>query len=86
MRLVKQGGHRLFTQDPETARVVSEMLSDIERHGLDAVRNYSRRFDDWAPERFALSERETQAAIDCASASFHSIRTTRIMSETWPSH
>ena len=39
------------------------MLSDIERHGLDAVRTYSRRFDDWAPERFELSEREIQAAI-----------------------
>ena len=38
MRIVKQGGHRLFTQDPETGRVVSEMLSDIEKHGLDAVR------------------------------------------------
>jgi sulfopropanediol 3-dehydrogenase len=63
MRLVKQGGHRLFTQDPETARVVSEMLSNIEKQGLDAVRNYSRRFDDWAPERFELSDREIQAAI-----------------------
>ncbi len=63
MQVVKEGGHRLFTQDPETARVVSEMLSDIERHGLDAVRNYSRRFDDWAPERFELSEREIQSAI-----------------------
>jgi hypothetical protein len=27
MRIVKQRGHRLFTQDPETGRVVSEMLS-----------------------------------------------------------
>jgi len=63
MRIVKQGGHRLFTQDPETVRVVSEMLSDIEKHGLDAVRKYSRRFDDWAPERFELSERQIQAAV-----------------------
>jgi sulfopropanediol 3-dehydrogenase len=63
MRIVKQGGHRLFTQDPETGRVVSEMLSDIEKHGLDAVRKYSRKFDDWAPDYFELSERQIQAAI-----------------------
>jgi len=63
MRIVKQGGHRLFTQDPDTARIVSEMLSDIEKNGLDAVRAYSRRFDDWAPERFELSELQIQDAI-----------------------
>lgn len=63
MRIVKPGGHRLFTQDPDTVRVVSEMLSDIEQHGLDAVRRYSRQFDDWAPEHFELSERQIQAAI-----------------------
>jgi sulfopropanediol 3-dehydrogenase len=38
MKVVKQGGHRLFEQDPETARVVAEMLTDLEAHGLDAVR------------------------------------------------
>ena len=63
MRLIKQGGHRLFTQDPDTVRVVSEMLSDIEKNGLGAVRKYSQRFDDWVPERFELSEREIQTAI-----------------------
>ena len=31
MKIIKPGGHRLFQQDPETARVVSEMLLDLER-------------------------------------------------------
>jgi len=39
------------------------MLSDIEKHGLDAVRKYSRTFDDWSPESFELSESQIQAAI-----------------------
>lgn len=63
MRLYKDGGHRLFERDPETARVVSEMLLDLEANGLDAVRRYSRRFDEWDPPDFELSPAEIDAAI-----------------------
>jgi sulfopropanediol 3-dehydrogenase len=67
MRTVKQGGHRLFEQDHETARVVSEMLRDLERRGMDAVRGYSERFDGWSPPSFELTPdqiREAIAALD----------------------
>lgn len=37
MKIVKEGGHRLFERDPETARVVTEMLLDLEKNGMDAV-------------------------------------------------
>ena len=63
MKTIKSGGHRLFEQDQETAGVVSEMLSDLERDGMAAVRKYSDRFDDWNPESFELTEGEIQAAI-----------------------
>jgi len=63
MKTIKSGGHRLFEQDQETAGVVSEMLSDLERNGMAAVRKYSDRFDDWNPESFELTEGEIQAAI-----------------------
>jgi sulfopropanediol 3-dehydrogenase len=63
MRVYKEGGHRLFEHDPETARVVSEMLLDLEQHGLEAVRRYSRRFDAWEPANFELSPAEIDAAI-----------------------
>jgi len=63
MRLYKEGGHRLFEHDPETAEVVSNMLLDLEVNGLDAVRRYSRRFDDWDPPRFELSPAQIEAAI-----------------------
>ena len=58
MKVIKNGGHRLFENDQETAKVVSEMLIDLERGGMDAVRKYSQRFDDWNPDRFELDDRE----------------------------
>ena len=50
MKLIKPGGHRLFESDPQTCKVVSEMLLDMERGGMDAVRKYSKQFDDWNPD------------------------------------
>lgn len=61
MKVMKQGGHRLFENDPETARVVSEMLLTLERGGMDAVRRYSREFDAWDPESFELDDRQIGA-------------------------
>jgi sulfopropanediol 3-dehydrogenase len=55
MKVVKPGGHRLFEQDRETAATVSEMLLALERRGMDAVREYSRKLDGWDPPTFELS-------------------------------
>ncbi|MFP4379319.1 MAG: histidinol dehydrogenase [Candidatus Sumerlaeia bacterium] len=63
MKIIKDGGHRLFEQDHETAKYVSELLMDLEKNGMDAVRKYSERFDDWSPENFELSEKEIEEAI-----------------------
>jgi sulfopropanediol 3-dehydrogenase len=63
MLLIKPGGHRLFEQDAETARIVSEMLSDLEKNGMEAVRRYSRKLDDWDPPSFELSRSDIEAAI-----------------------
>ncbi len=41
---------------------VSEILKDIEKGGIDAVRRYSREFDDWAPENFVVSDAEFELA------------------------
>jgi len=64
MRVVKDGQHRLLERDQETVRTVSEMLGDLERNGMDAVRRYSARFDDWTPASFELSAAEIEQAID----------------------
>lgn len=62
MITIKDGGHRLFENDHETSRVVSEMLLELERDGMDAVRKYSRKFDSWDPPEFALSKAQITAA------------------------
>ena len=63
MKIIKHGGHRLFENDPETARVVSEMLLELERDGMDAVRRYSREFDDWDPESFELTTDRSRPSV-----------------------
>lgn len=63
MQLIKDGGHRLFEEDEETTRYVAELLRDLRTRGIDAVREYSGRFDDWAPPEFELSPSEIDEAI-----------------------
>ena len=46
----------------ELSARVSEILRDIEKHGLDAVRRYSQEFDNWAPEDFIVSGSEFDRA------------------------
>jgi len=59
----------LKTPNPPTAEAtdelrarVSEILRDIETSGLDAVRRYSREFDNWAPDDFVVSDAEFEQA------------------------
>jgi sulfopropanediol 3-dehydrogenase len=68
MKIAKQGGHRLFERDTDTARIVSDMLRDLEKNGMDAVRQYSGRFDEWSPTSFELSPAEISAAVDSLDA------------------
>src|SRR4051794_32911485 len=64
MKTIKRGGHRLFETDPQTSKVVSEMLLDLEREGMDAVRKYSRQFDDWDPPDFELTPEQLRKATE----------------------
>ena len=63
MKVIKEGGHRLFEEDVETARYVSEVLRDLRRDGMDAVRRCSLKFDEWNPPSFELSEKQVEEAI-----------------------
>ena len=63
MKVIKEGGHRLFEEDEETSRYVSEVLGELRKKGMDAVRTYSRKFDEWDPPSFELSEQQVEAAI-----------------------
>jgi len=48
--------------DPDVARRVSEMLSRIDKDGIDAVRAYSRELDDWDPPSFEVGADEIARA------------------------
>jgi sulfopropanediol 3-dehydrogenase len=63
MKIIKEGRQRLFENDSETAAVVTRMLIDLEKNGMDAVRRYSREFDDWDPPDFELARSEIADAI-----------------------
>lgn len=63
MKTIKHGGHRLFENDLETSKIVSEILLDLEKNGMDAVIKYSRKFDDWNPDSFELSEKQISDTI-----------------------
>ena len=43
-------------------RASREMLRDLEREGMDAVRRYSRELDGWDPPSFQVSDGEIQRA------------------------
>ncbi|MCC6124548.1 MAG: histidinol dehydrogenase [Pirellulales bacterium] len=63
MRVVKEGGHRLFEEDLETSRYVAGLLRELRTGGLDAVRECSRKFDAWDPPCFELNARQIEEAI-----------------------
>ncbi len=48
----------------DVKRTVSEMLLRIEANGEAAIREYSKQLDDWAPERFTVTEDELVRAGD----------------------
>jgi sulfopropanediol 3-dehydrogenase len=54
----------------ESAKIratVEGILADIEKRGDEAVREYSRKFDNWDPPQLRLSETEIEACVKAMS-------------------
>ncbi len=49
--------------DARVRRTVEEILADIESRGDAAIRDLSRKFDDWSPESFRLDEEEIAGLV-----------------------
>jgi sulfopropanediol 3-dehydrogenase len=49
--------------DAKVRETVEQILGDIEARGVEAVRDLSQKFDNWAPENFKLSPQEVERAI-----------------------
>ncbi len=63
IRYLKRAERTPLARDPQIVEVVSAILLDVERRGIDAVREYSERFDGWSPERFTLTDADIDRAI-----------------------
>ncbi len=65
IRVIKSGvsDEAAADRDAMVKMTVEGILKDIEEHGDDTVRTLSKKFDDWSPESFRLSEADIQAAI-----------------------
>ena len=63
---LKQAAPWASQSSDEVRQTVSDMLSRIEREGLDAVRDYSRRLDNWDPPSFVVDESTVRRAVPTA--------------------
>ena len=63
IKYLKSGlsAEKLANEDAKVRSTVEEILGRIEREGDVAVRDYSQRFDHWAPDSFRLSRSEIEA-------------------------
>jgi sulfopropanediol 3-dehydrogenase len=53
-----------LASDPAVSKVVSQILLEVEQRGAEAVREFSQRFDNWAPQRFTVSDAERDRGIE----------------------
>ena len=65
IRYLKRGqdAAALAAADARVRATVEGILADVQQRGDEAVRDFSRQFDQWDPERFALSRAEIEAAV-----------------------
>src|SRR2546423_112787 len=61
---LKQAAPWASDSSDDVKQTVSEMLSRIERGGIEAVRDYSRRLDDWDPPSFVVDDATIRRAAD----------------------
>ena len=65
IRYLKKGRdvEALASADAKVRATVEDLIRNISERGDAAVREYSKKFDDWAPRDFRLSKEQIDAAI-----------------------
>lgn len=64
-QVLKGSSGKPHTAVEESVRqTVADIIADVRERGDDAVREYSEKFDRYAPDAFLLSEAEIQEAVD----------------------
>lgn len=62
MEYIKRGKPQSQEVTQRIKDTVSEILLDVEKEGIAAVRRYSQQLDDWNPESFLVSDEEIKRA------------------------
>ena len=70
IRYLKRGkdAASIAAADAQVRSTVEGILKNIEQRGDDAVREYSKKFDQWDPADFRLSQADIEAAVKQLSA------------------
>jgi sulfopropanediol 3-dehydrogenase len=70
IRYLKRGkdAASIAAADAQVRNTVEGILKNIEERGDDAVREYSKKFDQWDPASFTLSQADIEAAVKQLSA------------------
>jgi sulfopropanediol 3-dehydrogenase len=65
IRYLKRGqdAASISEADAKVRATVESIIADIETRGDDAVRDYSKRFDNWDPAEFRLSQKQIEQAV-----------------------
>lgn len=69
IRYLKRGQNAgaVAATNATTRAAVEEILADVEMRGDAAVRDLSKRFDDWSPQQFRLSDADIEHALSKVS-------------------
>jgi sulfopropanediol 3-dehydrogenase len=65
IRYLKRGqdAASISEADAKVRATVESIIADIEARGDDAVRDYSKQFDNWDPAEFRLSQKQIEQAV-----------------------
>ena len=55
-------------EQEQIANTVRQILSDVEARGDAAIKELSKKFDNWSPASFCLTPKEIEAALAEAGA------------------
>ncbi|MDC0093664.1 histidinol dehydrogenase [Alphaproteobacteria bacterium] len=64
---VGKSENEIIVSDAEVRKTVETILSDVSKRGDIAVRELSKKFDNYEPENFILSDQEIESAISKVS-------------------
>lgn len=70
IRFLKQGQDQdtIDTIDQKVSATVSQIIEDVQKRGDGAVKEWSKKFDGWAPDKFELDQNDINNALHQLSA------------------